>query len=568
VRLSVINIFIVSEVLISAGVAPVLAQPYADSLKVLVVFVKFADDDVPGNPVLRSRDWPLYSDPRRLPTSARSLLSPSPDPPFADSTLTAYFHQQSMGRLVLFGDVYPQTIVSQGPEAEYHNPAGGYGKLTAEVLTAIDREGLDFSDYDYNGDGLVDHIFIILRGDSEKDSRRIAWTGASCLDARCANGPPVGPYMNPLSFDGVRIDWNLSGSIIFNRVPGNVLPHYWLVRMMAHEIGHDFWRRYFIHIPAITTNDVPAESNYNPATAAIGYVLMAGAGGGRDARGDETISAFERHLLDWIDCPALASDTDAVRLRDLYVSGDCRRIELEAAGDRRLFVSNRQRLGPFDRPRRAGVDGRFDMGLLRTTGLLVGLAQHTRYDVLPADNSLELSVGSEAYQGDLFGPGSSKQLTPWTRPTINGYTTRRIRQEVRWHALDDIRASETDRKVLIFDYVADFRKRPIIREDSWMGWETDGQVIAAPLTIMEGATLTVLTAVTLAGRVTLRPGTRLKIARGGALTLAPNAALVLATNSTLEIEGQAHIEGVVAPQAGSSIELLPTGRITRPRQTD
>ncbi len=555
----------VGLVLVCGLVTPIArAQPLTDSLKVLIVFVKFADDQEPGDPSVSYREWPLFTDPSTLPHSAPFLLSESPDPPFGDSTLTAYFHRQSLGRMVVFGDVYPRTMVTDGPETDYHKPKGGYGTLSAEILNRLDRGGVDFSDYDYNRDGIVDHVFLILRRDSEKDARKISWTGASCLDARCANGPPVGSYIQPLTLDGVLVDWNLSGSIIFNRVPGNVLPHYWLVRMMAHEIGHDFWRRFFIHIPAITSNDVPAASNYDPATNVVGYALMAGAGGGRDASGDATISAFERHLLGWIDCPTLSVDAEAVRMRDLYTTGDCRRVTLGVGPHpRELFLSNRQRIGPFDRYRKAGVRSQFEMGLLRTTGLLIGLAERYRYEVLPADNSLVLSVENKAYQGDLFGPGSSTQITPWTRPTINGYTTRRIRHPISWQAIDNIRTDPADRSVVLFDYVADFRSRPVIREESWMAWETSGETIDGPVVITNGAKLTVSADVTFNRRVLLQPGTTLHVERGARLTLASTATLSLADSARLRVDGALVVDGIVIPQAGSKVEIGEDGQIRR-----
>ncbi len=540
------------------------AQPYTDSLKVLIVFVKFADDQVADAAAIAHRGWPLFPDPTTLPTSAPLLISPSPDPPFVDSTLTAYFHQQSLGQMTVFGHVHPRVLVSLEPEEAYHGSNGGYGKLATEILTRLDADGVDFGDYDVNQDGRVDHIFLIIRGDSEKDNRRITWTGASCLDARCANGPPVGPYIPPLTLDGVLVDWDLSGSIVYNRTPGNVFPHYWLVRMMAHEIGHDFWRRFFIHIPAVTSNDVPIESNYSPATNVVGYVLMAGAGGGRDARGDLTISAFERHLLGWIDCETLSSDRKDVRVRDLYTTGDCWRIALDSGpSPRALFISNRQRVGPFDRYRLAGVSGQHEIGLLRTTGLMVGLAERNRYDLLPADNSLVLSTEDQAYQGDLFGPASRTQLTPWSRPTINGYTMRRIRNPISWQAIDNIRTHASEPGVLLFDYIADFRKRPFIREDSWMAWETAGQVIDARLTVTGAATLTVSTRMTLDGRVILHPGTTLRIERGAELMLGRNAALSLAAGASLEVDGVLTVTGLIIPQAGSSIRVGTTGRMTR-----
>ncbi|MBT8399793.1 MAG: hypothetical protein KJO98_04895 [Rhodothermia bacterium] len=531
-----------------------------DTVKVLIVFVKFLDDTTPGSAQVNYRDWPLYRDPTQLPASAPYLISNSAHPPHVDSTLTAYFYQQSNGKLVVFGDVYDRAIVSSKPESSYHRPGGGYADLTYDVVRQLDAAGVDFSDYDFNRDGVLDQLFMIIRRDSEKDAGRVPWTGASCLDARCGNGAPAGKRLPPLTVDGTLIDWNLSGSVIFNRTPGNVAPHYWLVRMMAHEYGHDLWRQHFVHIPAITNNDVPEQSSFRRATNTLGYVLMAGAGGGYDARGDETISAFERDLLGWIECRQLSTSQTNVIVRDLYTSGDC--VRLETARRTRpslLYVTNRQRIGPFDRYRQSGAQEQFEIGLLRTTGLLVGLAFRNRYEVLPADNNLVLSTRNEDYEGDLFQPGS--QLTPWTRPSINGFTRYPADSEPFWHAIDNIRRHPTDRRVIVFDYVDDFRESIVVRQNSWMGRESSGTELSGRGRIV-GGRLIVDSDIHVTGRLTIEEGATLEIGRAGRVQIHRSGSVLVRGGGRLRVDGALHVEGVMLPLAESQIEIGRTAQLT------
>lgn len=534
----------------------------SDTIKVLIVFVMFSDDNSPDDPTVYYRGWPLFEDRSRLPLSAPHLLSSSPDPPFVDSTLSAYYYVQSGGRLILYGDVHPRTIVSSEPEAAYHAPSGGYGRLAQDVIRQLDRQGVDFADYDHDRDGVLDHLFIVLRGDSAKDSRRITWTGASCLDARCANGPPKGPPVSEIHVDGVRIDWNLSGSIVFNRVAGNVSPQYWLVRMMAHEIGHDLWRRFFVHVPAITDNDVPAESNFRPATRTLGYVLMAGAGGGYDARGDETISAFERDLLGWIDCRVLAQTVSNVAVRDLYTTGDCVKLETgDVRRPRSLYLSVRTRTGPFDRYRRAGTRGQYEMGLLRTEGLLITIADRRRFDVIPADNSLHLSPENGPYQGDMFGPGTMTQLTPWTRPNINGYNRNPQRLQPHWHAIDAIRWEEDRPDAMRFDYLEDFRLRPVVREDSWITGETGPVAISGGLVVTGTSTLSIETDVTLTGVAEVQGSATLRVAPDAVLTLDPQSAIIIRPGGRVIVDGTLIHPGIISGAAGSRFRIGTSGSV-------
>ncbi|MEZ4700756.1 MAG: hypothetical protein R2834_10535 [Rhodothermales bacterium] len=538
-----------------------LDHPLADTLHALIVFTRFQDDIDPGNPGLDARGWPLEAS---LPAFARTLLAPSPNPPYADSTLTAYFHRQSRGLFVLYGEPYDSVLVTDHPEARYHAPEGGYGDLTVELLTRMDRYGFDFSRYDRNGDGAIDHLFIVIRGDTQRDAKRFVWTGASCLDGRCAGAYTQRVALPPLELDGKRVDWNTSGSFIMHRTPGNIIPQMYHVRLMAHELGHDLWAPFYVHIPAFSQNDVPASSNRSNRGDCVGYVLMAGSGGAMDCGGHQIISAFERDLLGWIDCATLAEDRAGVPLGDLYTTGACYRVDL--GDERTLFLTNHQRVGVFDRYRRGGDRGQFEMGLLRTTGLLATLGYRNRMDVLPADNTLDLDTENRTYTGDLFGPDTQRQLTPWTRPNSNGYNRYPGGPPLRWAAIDDIRVEPGDGATMRFDFVADARIHPVIRSASWMGRESRGLAIPGGMEIRDGATLHLATDITVAGDLDIGPGSTLHVAPEGVLRIPEDGRLHLSPGSAIVLEGEIRLDGVLLSSATASIRRQGAGRITARRR--
>lgn len=526
-------------------------QPYADTLRALVVLVQFLDDDAESDPP-DLQGWPMgHASANTLPPFTQHLLAPTPQPPFNDSSLTAYFFQQSQGRLLIYGEVHPAIYVPDHPNSYYYRPRG-FGYLTREVLEHLDQEGYDFRQYDQNADGQLDQLFVIVRSDSLREVRQIGWTGISCLHAACGGGPLGGAPREDLVFDGVRVDWNRSGAILLHRTPGNLLPHFYHVRLMAHELGHDLWAPFFNHVHSLRQNDVPAQVAGKSSTNHLGYLLMAGVGGGRDVRGSDPISAFERHLLGWIDCPLLDAPQQGLVLRDLYTTSDCYRLAL---GPRTLFLSNLQRLGPFDPLRRGGRQGEYEMGLLRTTGLLAMLTEGTRVDVLPADNTLQLSIHNADYRGDLWHPQTQRQLSPWTRPNINGFTQYPADYNPHWAAVDHIRTTPTDTTTLRFDFWPDFRENPVIQADSWMGAETTGYVFSAPIRIEPGVTLFLSTAITASSGVHVAPGGRLVVEAQGHLHLGEQGLLLVAPGATVVVSSSASLDGRVWLDPGSSWQV-------------
>lgn len=550
------------------GTAPIAVSQFSepeinvqsDTLRALIVFTQFSDDKFPGDPNVAFREWPLFGNANQLPPFASHILATSPSPPYPDSSLTEYFYRQSLGQFVLYGEVYDSVIVSSHPEAHYHGRDTGYGTLTKELLDKIDAYGFDFSQYDANDDGLIDHIFVVLRGDSQRDKKTFVWTGASCLDARCSGTIAGGGPESLPQYDGKTVDWNLSGSYILHRTPGNIIPLIYHVRLMAHEIGHDLWQPYFVHIPPNQRNDVPMSHNRRRGVDCISYVLMAGAGGAQDCQGSQTISAFERDLLGWINCTELKETNKDVVLGDLYSTSDCYFYKL---GDQRIspqvYLSNLQRVGYFDQLRRGGVNGQFDMGLLRSTGMLAMLRERNRADVIPADNHLQLDVVNEAYDGDLFSPETITQITPWTRPNSNGLNKYPGNHKNHWMAIDNIRYAGDEAGTMLFDYYADFRETPLIREDSWMSSGLSGFQFNAPVTVSNGKTLTIETDVTFGNDLQIGRQSKIIVTATGTLRLPSTTIVQMQAGAKIEVAGTLVLDALVQRSIDTHITKLDEG---------
>ena len=86
-------------------------------------------------------------------------------------SLSDYFYDQSYGQLQIDFDVVGPYTVSQNM-AYYGAPSGSdhdshAGAMVSEALRLADADGVDFSQYDWTGNGEVDQVFVIYAGYSE-----------------------------------------------------------------------------------------------------------------------------------------------------------------------------------------------------------------------------------------------------------------------------------------------------------------------------------------------------------------------------------------------------------------
>ena len=162
------------------------------------------------------------------------------------------------------------------------------------------------------------------------------------------------------------------------------------------------------------------------------------------------------------------------------------------------------------------------MGLLRTTGMLAMLTEwkngRLALDVLPADNTLELSAENAPYEGDLFGPRSSRQITPFTEPS-----TSLPDGSPSWFAIDDIRMTGRSDSSMSFVFIPDFRTHAVIREDQRIDPDHGRVVISGGLHVMNSSTFTIA------------PGSHVDIS--GPVTAGSGSSVIARDGSTVTIDG-------------------------------
>lgn len=537
---------------------------FEDSVHALVVFVRFPDDDAPAH------EWPLGD---ALPPWGLGLIREDPtevdELSVWDPSLSSYFaHQSANGTApmhVLTGEIWPRAAgqphayIPRQPSAHYRSE--GYGFLVAEVLGHLAQaDGMDPARFDANQDGELDHLMLVVRRDPG-----VRLTGG-VANLSGVNSGTVRTYGRPapiLGFGNLLVDMGPSGSGTINWVGGE-----YAFRTLVHEYGHvlfDMGHTRMITPPGApgalaVTNDVPfGVPDRGGGAYACAYSRMCG--GGADGRGRPvdssnydatiTLSGAELRRMGWADRTILDPSRahTGVTLAPLFGSGQVALIPLApGSGADTLSLEVRRRDNAFDAFPPWDLEDPFyglvyrDLpaeGLLATltVGDPTGPAARYGYDWAPPANALGpkgsrcdgTSPGCvppyRSRNGDMWGPASATQMTPWTRPNVSGYTVYPEGTAPNWFALMNIRDQPDG--AMSFDLIPDLRRAPGIRltADSWMGTETSGTVFDSPVTVASPATLCVWQGAT----VDFRAG----------LGIEPGAAFRCADGATCRVQGRA-----------------------------
>jgi immune inhibitor A len=198
-------------------------------------------------------------------------------------------------------------------------------ELIKEVIDLADDDmTLDFSDFDSDDDGVVDHLIVIHAGKSQSTSlnRNTINPHRWSIDA-CGKGPNCGYQTN----DGVEIETFI---LISERSP---------MGTFAHELGHDLYGDNNVGLPDLYDTD-----KSNGDSAGIGYWGLMGSGGHRDP--PVHLSAWSKVMKGWVD-PIVVTSTGYFNIEQMATlsGGDSGIYELDWNNDEYFLVENRQKVG-------------------------------------------------------------------------------------------------------------------------------------------------------------------------------------------------------------------------------
>ncbi len=368
-------------------------EPYVGKKKCLVFLVNYTDTKFEAD-----HDWDYYN---RM-TNEIGFSDTSGN----IASVKDYFLDQSYGQLDIDFDVVGPVELEHGHSYYAESNYIHAHEMVREACAWAYSQGMDFSQYDWDGDGVVEQVYVLYAGHSSTSGQYpdTVWPHMSILS---------GWEEGALNYDGITIDTyacsnELSNMAVSGRADG--------IGSMCHEFSHcmglpDLYDTTYTNY-GMDYWDLMASGNYNGDNS--GYVPAG-------------YTSYERMYCGWLD-PIELSDEEVLvdGMKGLTEGGEAYVIYNKAKRNEYYLLENRTPVG-FD----AGLPGSgmlilhvdfslslWSQNLVNATGYF---NDHQRLTVIPCDNNFSTSSMS-ARAGDAWPYGGSIRLDNYSTPAGTVYT--------------------------------------------------------------------------------------------------------------------------------------------------
>ncbi len=239
-----------------------------------------------------------------------------------------YFYAQSDGLFELEFDVVGPVLVSKTQSYYGSNDSSGNdlypATMVAEACQLADEE-VNYADYDWDGDGFVDQVYVVYAGKGEADSGipTTIWPHAWSLK----DGKAYGDGPGILTLDGVKVNTYACGGELngSGKVAG--------IGTMCHEFSHclgypDFY-----------------DTGYNGGTGMGYWDVMDGGAYNEDGYRPCGYTTYERWVAGWREPVELKNTTTVSGMKPLEENGESYIIYNDANSNEYYILENRQFTG-------------------------------------------------------------------------------------------------------------------------------------------------------------------------------------------------------------------------------
>ena len=343
-----------------------------------------------------------------------------------------YFKAQSHGQFELDFDV-AGICQLQHPYAYYGKNNSQKedvkpGEMVAEACLWAHEHGINFSKYDWNGDGEVDQVFVLYAGHGEasyKDANTI-WPHMYYLSAS--------DYGKPLSLDGVTVDTYACSSELNG--DGNLDG----IGTFCHEFSH-----------CMGFPDLYDTSSDGGWFGMGDFDLMCSGSYNGDSKCPAGYSAYEKAECGWLtlkDMTNIEQQTSIVGVQPMSADGDAYIIKNKGHEDEYYILENRQKTGwdsylPASGLMITHVDydaDIWDWNMPNTSGKYEDANGNTKTNDHQRLTIFRAGKSTDEYgdASDLYPYGSNNSLTKTSSPTSTLYNTNSDGSKYMHVAITDI----------------------------------------------------------------------------------------------------------------------------------
>lgn len=308
-----------------------------------------------------------------------------------------YFKAQSNGKFEMNFDVMgPYTL---GEQAFYGKNEGGQQDVNVQAMISgclgkAAAEGIDFSPYDWDGDGQMEMVFVVYagRGEATGGGDDTIWPhkGRMTSPVKCGNKTLINyACSNELSTS--------------NEVDG--------IGTICHEFSHcfgypDAYDTNYTGLYGMGTWDLMCQGNYN--------------GNGFTPAG---YTAYEKYAAGWITPIELKENTSVSGMKPLAEGGDAYIFKNPNNSDEYYLIENRQKKGWDAELAGSGIIiNHIDYDLKAwnyniPNSMMAGVNDHERITLIPADNI----KSDKNEENDTWPYGNKNRLANNTTPACTSY---------------------------------------------------------------------------------------------------------------------------------------------------
>jgi len=281
-----------------------------------------------------------------------------------------YFKEVSNNNVIVSGDSKDWITAAQS-KSYYANNNASYSahvkELVKQCVDAAEGNGVDFSQYDNDGDGRVDGLFIVHAGKGAEEGSDLNYIWSH-------QGSIAGTYT--VTYDGKTIDRYIIVPELFNSAHVDI-------GVFCHEFGH------MLGLPDMY--DVNSETN--GSSEGLGnWCLMAGGswgGNGYTPERPSHMSAYCKELLGYT-IPTVVASSQALSISQAETNASSYKIWMDNnQADEYMLIENRQKTG-------------FDLNI-PGSGLLMYQVDKNFADIWPGSNNINVTnthLGVKLYEAD------------------------------------------------------------------------------------------------------------------------------------------------------------------------